>query len=145
MKSSKYMPLTILLLQLLLLSQSITQIGCNTNDPVVEENVEPGSRNYEWTIDTLKIPFNILTRIWGSSPADVWATGGGGGMDKTIWHFDGTKWSTDYISRPIVPTSIFGFGTDDVWLGGNQGLIWHYNGSIWSQHTKFEIPGYPYT
>ncbi|MCX6150727.1 MAG: hypothetical protein NTX22_09405 [Ignavibacteriales bacterium] len=146
MKLKKYMPLTILLLQLLFLSLPIGQTGCNTNEPnTQEEYVEPGSRNYEWTVDTLNIPFNTLTRIWGSSPTDVWATGGGGGLDKTIWHFDGTKWSTDNISKPIVPTSIFGFGTNDVWLGGDDGLIWHYNGSKWSQHTKFEIQNYSST
>jgi len=129
----------------LFLLYTLAFISCNTTEPIVEDNVVPGSRDYEWTVDTLNIPFNILTRIWGLSPTNVWATGGGGGMDKTIWHFDGTKWSTDNISRPVVPASIFGFTKNDVWIGGNQGLIWHYNGSTWGSYTKYEIQDYPYT
>jgi hypothetical protein len=129
-----------------IISTLIFNFSCKKSNPIEsDENIQPGSRDYEWTVDTLNIPFNTLTRIWGSSPNDIWATGGGGGLDQTIWHFDGTKWSTDHISRPIVPTSIFGFGTNDVWLGGNAGLIWHYDGSHWNQQTKFDIQNYPST
>jgi hypothetical protein len=104
------------------------------------ENLEPGRRDYVWNEDTLKIPFNLLSKMWGSSPNDIWAVGSGGGLDQTIWHYDGTHWSTDGISRSIPPTSIWGFSENDVWLGGQSGLIWHYNGSNWEEKLRLTPP-----
>ena len=50
---------------------------------------EPGRRDYVWTVDTIKIPYTFLQNISGSSSQDVWAVGPGGGLDQTIWHFNG--------------------------------------------------------
>ncbi|MDO8548583.1 MAG: hypothetical protein Q7S39_00325, partial [Ignavibacteria bacterium] len=69
-------------------------ISCN-NNPFKPPDDPPGRRDYTWTVDTLNIPFTNLTRIWGSSPMDVWAIGPGGDANKTIYHFDGEKWGTD--------------------------------------------------
>lgn len=113
---------------------------CDTTDPTDE--LTPGRRDYTWTVDTLNIPFTVLTRIWGSSPTDVWAIGPGGDLDKTIYHFDGVRWSTDGISRPLSPTAIFGFSNDNVWIGGRGGDIWNYNGSSWIKNTTITIPNY---
>ncbi len=106
-------------------------ISCNSNP--IESSSKPGRRDYVWTTDTIKIPFSYLFKMWGSSPVDVWAVGQGGGLDQTIWHFDGTNWKTDGISRRISPVSIYGFSSNDIWLGGNSGLIWHYNGFDWEE------------
>lgn len=125
----------------------ILNISCDKNvitDPAEQDNAIPGSRNYTWTVDTLNIPMNMLSRLWGTSPTDIWATGQGGGLDKTIHHFDGSKWYCDNISRLLVPKSIFGFGTNDVWIGG-ENYFWHYNGTQWSFYSKFTIEGYDIT
>ncbi len=44
------------------------------NNPVTPPVDEAGSRDYIWTVDTINYP-NSITRIWGSSPSDVWAVG----------------------------------------------------------------------
>jgi hypothetical protein len=98
----------------------------------------PGRRDYVWTVDTVKIPMTLLYRIWGSSPSDVWAVGPGGGLDQTIWHYDGVKWKTDGVSRNIAPRSVFGFSNNDVWICGQEGKIWHFNGSNWQQSGQYQ-------
>lgn len=114
--------------------------SCNTTEPT--DDLKPGRRDYTWTIDTVKIPFNDLTRIWGSAPNDVWAVGSGGGLDQTIWHYNGITWQTDGISRGIIPNSIFGFSTNDVWLAGSEGKIWHYDGNVWAFNYEYKKNGF---
>lgn len=113
---------------------------CNSTEPTDELN--PGRRDYGWSIDTLNIPFTVLTRIWGNTPTDVWAVGPGGDKDKTIYHFNGSRWSTDGINRPLSPTSIFGFATNNVWIGGQGGELWNYDGNSWKKYFSLNIPGY---
>jgi len=113
---------------------------CNITEPT--DNLKPGRRDYTWTVDTLNIPFTVLTRIWGSSPSDVWAIGPGGDLDKTIYHFDGVRWSNDGISRPLSPTTIFGFSASDVWICGLGGDIWNYNGIDFIKKTTITILNY---
>lgn len=113
---------------------------CDSSEPV--DDLKPGRRDYVWTVDTINIPFTTLQRIWGSSPTDVWAIGPGGDLDKTIYHFDGARWSTDGISRPLSPTTIFGFSASNVWICGRGGDIWNYNGSNWIKNTTITIPDY---
>jgi ssDNA-specific exonuclease RecJ len=103
------------------------------DDGPTEPNVEPGSRDYTWEVDTLNIPFTYLHRIWGTSPNDVWVIGPGGDLDKTIYHYNGEEWSNDGVSRAISPFSIWGFGSNEVWLGGLEGRIWHFNGLEWRE------------
>lgn len=119
----------------------ILPLSCsNPTDPY--DNLQPGRRDYVWTVDTLNIPFTVLTRIWGSSPTDVWAIGPGGDLDKTIYHFDGASWSNDGISRPLSPTAIFGFSNSNVWIGGLGGDIWNYNGIDYLKIATVTIPNY---
>jgi hypothetical protein len=119
----------------------LTQNSCDDN-PVNGNDIQPGRRDYVWTVDTLNIPFTNLTRIWGSSPKDVWAIGPGGDADKTIYHFDGEKWKTDGISRPLAPTAIYGFGPNSLWIGGRGGEFWFYNGNSWTKKSVLTIEGY---
>ena len=53
----------------------LSLISCNTTEPV--DNIQSGRRDYEFTFDTVKVPFSYLSRIWGTSPTDVWAVGAG--------------------------------------------------------------------
>ncbi|MFA3784240.1 hypothetical protein ABRY23_14365 [Melioribacteraceae bacterium 4301-Me] len=105
--------------------------SCNSN-PVIPPEIQPGRRDYTWTVDTVNYP-NYLTRIWGSSPTDVWCVGPAGDLYRTIWHFDGEKWSTDNIFRPISPASVFGFSNDNVYIGTGRGKIWHFDGTVWTE------------
>ncbi len=117
---------------------------CSTTEPHDDE-IKPGSRNYEWTLDTLKLnngDFLFLTRMWASSPNDVWAIGTGDVSRNLIWHFDGNKWMTDSIPRGMSPTGIFGFGSNNVWLGTAEGAFWHFNGSTWSEFSQHSITGF---
>jgi hypothetical protein len=119
------------LLPAVFIALAVISCSCDTTEPPLSDNIPPGRRDYSWTVDTLNYPYNTITRIWGSSPSDVWAISSGGDLDKTIFHFDGNNWTTDFISRPISPHSIFGFAPDDIWMGGGNGKIWRYNGSSW--------------
>ena len=77
------------LIRILFTISLLSLTNCKENSINGDDNLEPGRRDYTWTVDTLNIPFTSLTRIWGSSPMDVWAIGPGGDADKTIYHFDG--------------------------------------------------------
>jgi hypothetical protein len=125
---------------LFFISLFVISISCDSTEPTDE--LKPGRRDYVWTVDTLNIPFTTLQRIWGSSPSDVWTIGPGGDLDKTIYHFDGISWSNDGISRPLSPTSIFGFSNSEVWIGGRGGNIWLFDGFDWRSHTQIIIPGF---
>jgi hypothetical protein len=98
------------------------------------ENVQPGSRNYTWTVDTVITPMNSLGSIWGASPNDIW-TGGQGGTGWTrLFHYDGVRWTnwSEYIGCTI--NTLYGFSANDVWMGGEDGKIWHFDGSHWTEN-----------
>lgn len=118
----------------------IMSISCNDNPVGPGNDPPPGRRDYTWTVDTLAIPFMSFNRIWGSSPQDVWIVGPGGDLDKTIYHYDGSSWQTDGISRPVSPLSVWGFAENDVWIGAADGKLWHYDGSAWIEDTMFVRP-----
>jgi hypothetical protein len=125
---------------LIILGFLISQ-GCKKN-PLAPSEGTPGRRDYTWTVDTIKIPFNYLGRITGSGPNDVYAVGPGGGLDETIWHYDGNRWSTDGVSRLISPHCIFSLGVNDVWIAGSEGRVWHYDGGNWSESLDFKKDNY---
>jgi len=133
-------PVVILLTFFLL----VITISCNTIEPQ-EDNTPAGRRDYEWTVDTIEVPFNYFTKLSGSSSSDVWAVGPGGGLDETLWHFDGTTWYTDGISRMISPLCIKSFARNNVWIAGYEGNIWRYNGYDWKSAYKFTKSGYRVT
>ncbi|MDD3716348.1 MAG: hypothetical protein PHT46_04495 [Candidatus Marinimicrobia bacterium] len=106
---------------------------------------EPGSRNYVWEIDTLYMPMNYISSVWGASPNDLWAIGAGGTDNDRLLHYDGTNWST-YTNEVIKCTgnTIFGFSEDNIWMGGGAewpdigGAIWHYDGQKWDKHFIYD-------
>jgi hypothetical protein len=95
----------------------------------LESDSQPGRRDYVWTVDTIKITFNVLDRLWASSSSDIWAVGHGGSLDQSIWHYDGTKWKPSSISGAIIPLTVYGFYPNDIWFGGSEGFIKHYDGN----------------
>jgi hypothetical protein len=114
----------------------LSLFSCNTTEPPLNDDTQPGRRDYTWNIDTLTTPpYTLVRRMWGSGPNDVWAILSGADLDETIWNYDGSNWTTDGVFRSIEPASIFGFEPDNIWLGGHQGEIWHYNGSSWEPNT----------
>ena len=125
---------------------TLTSISFNCSENTVDSTdlLPPGRRDYTWTVDTLFIPFTVLQRIWGSSPTDVWAIGPGGDADKTIYHFDGTEWKNDGISRPLAPTSIWGSAPDNIWIGSGGGDIWRFDGVNWLKNSTLILEGYNY-
>jgi len=105
--------------------------NCNNNSVAPPED-QPGRRDYTWTVDTVNYP-NSINRLWGSSPSGLWAVGPAGNLKKTIWHYDGEKWSTDGIFRLISATSIFGFSKYNVFIGTHGGQIWHFDENGWKE------------
>ena len=89
---------------------------------------------------------NYISSIWGATPDDVWAIGGGGTQYDRLLHYDGTKWST--YTKEVIWCSgltLFGFSADDVWMGGGAGWlergagIWHYDGVEWKQNYVYSL------
>lgn len=77
--------------------------------------------------------------IWGNSPTDLWAAGGG------IAHFDGASWTS--VSLSIDPANLWGglngvsgSGSANVLAVGDAGRILRYQGSAWSSMTT--VPEY---
>jgi len=127
----------------LLVLVTINTISCKTTstEPVIDPIIEnpPGTRNYEWTIDTLNTPSVDLYRLWGASYDDLWVVGYGGVMENFVWHYNGKQWARNnfYLNGRIVPFSIWGFSGNDIWMTGydrNSASIWHGDGLNWKPH-----------
>ncbi len=103
------------------------------------KKIEPGRRDYLWTVDTLDIYYPTY-KIWGSSPTDVWSINESD-LYNSIWHYDGNRWSTDGVFRFIAPRAIFGFSSNNVFLGGIDGKIWQFDGYNWKQIAQLTKEG----
>lgn len=116
--------------------------SCNNNP--VDPQPQPGRRDYTWTIDEIKPGDEslYLGRIWGSSPSDVWAIGSSSWTATSIWHFNGVNWRCDSTSRNIQPFAIFGFLSNEVWLGNSNSTIWKYDGTKWLQYGEYKVNGF---
>ncbi|MCL4551746.1 MAG: hypothetical protein M1495_24625, partial [Bacteroidetes bacterium] len=105
--------------------------SCNSNP--LEAPVVPMTRDYVWSVDTI-LNYAYMNKLWGSSPRDVWAIGQPGIWSKSIWHFNGTNWSTDNVVRSFVPHSIYGFSVNNIiWIGGSSGKIWNNQSGYWKE------------
>ncbi len=128
--------LTVLAAGILLAFNSCSESG------IGPKIIEPGRRDYVWTVDTIKIFSNYIHSIWGSDPRNIWGVGPGGSLTETIWHYDGNKWKTDKVGRNISPYCVYGFSKNDVWIAGQNGKIWHWDGNNWSQNYQHTINGF---
>ena len=128
------------ILKLYLLTVALSLLGLASCD-LFTPKPEPGSRNYVWEIDTLYMPMNYISTVWGASPNNLWAMGAGGTHNDRLLHYNGTGWST-YTNEVIWCSgqTLFGFSEDDIWMGGQAGWldhgagIWHYDGIKWEQN-----------
>jgi hypothetical protein len=137
----KVLNINILIILVILLSFQ----SCKSPTAPKIYNTPPGSRNYTWVMDTLKIPDGTgiyPSRIWGSSAQDVWAVGDAYLNELCIWHFDGTSWKTTPANQYIDPRGIFGFGKNDVWIASTDGAFWHYTGTTWSKFCETKIDSF---
>lgn len=132
--------------------------GCK-DEPLPPEIIKD-PRTYSWSVDTLSYPGSFQTSmkdIWGSSPTDVYIVGHNDSPGPgTMFHFDGTKWSTTKfhsgeggpISGPVSLTAVCGFSKNDIWVVGERiytnptpppnfldsSLALHYDGVSWKEH-----------
>lgn len=114
------------------------------NSTTGPEELQLSRRDYTWMVDTVRIPYSDLTRLWGSAYNDVWISGHTASYGTNLYHFTGGLWAWDGKYKQIMPFSIFGFGPNDVWMGGEDLELWHYDG-LWKRFTRLDIPGYDYT
>jgi hypothetical protein len=84
----------------------------------ISDDVQPGRRAYVWVVDTVYTPSNSFSDFFGLSPSNLW-TANPGDVDKIVYHYDGTKWNTDLISRPFSPFQFIVL-IKCVWSGGYQ-------------------------
>jgi len=141
----------------LFLVLSLASFACrddttNTSQPI--NTIQPGKRNYVWSIDSIEygnLPSTIqLESIWGSSSKDVWgAAGDAPDVRDCLWHYDGVKWSRATAGTPITEFTgnktvyaVWGSSKSDVWAAGrkiNQGVLsgflMHYDGMAWTDAT----------
>ena len=119
---------------ILLTAIGIILIFNSCNESVLgPEKIEPGRRDYVWSVDTLDIYYPSY-KLWGSSPTDVWSINESD-LYNSIWHYNGNKWSTDGVFRLLLPHAIFGFSYNNIYASGD-GAIWKYDGSSWKQVEK---------
>jgi len=109
------------------------------------EKLEPGRRDYTWTIDTLKFPtgeFATLYSIWGTDPNNIWASGSGSSNQYRLWHYSNGNWNNIEIGFSILEaTKLFGFNNSNIWLGTAFGIIAHYDGIKWTSLGNLSPPG----
>lgn len=76
-----------------------------------------------------------LYDVWGSAADDLYVVGSsaGTGIFKTgvAFHYDGSSWAK--TDAPVVLSSVWGTGPEDVWAVGPEGTVVHYDGTEWSQ------------
>jgi hypothetical protein len=113
------------------------------------DNTPPGRRDYTWMVDTLTklYPYNSYYTLWGTSATNLWCIGKDGDVNKMILHYDGITWKNfEYPGQGMEPWSIFGFSTDDFWVGGGFGDIYRYNNGQFNQFgDNLRLEGYPGT
>jgi hypothetical protein len=73
--------------------------------------------------------------LWGASPAEVWAVGGGAsGTGAFAWRLDGDAFRADAtfpaeVAAGHAAFKVWGRAEDDVWIVGTAGLVLHWDGA----------------
>jgi hypothetical protein len=81
----------------------------------------------QWTRISDDPDDNVLSSIWGASPQDLWAIGGG-----IMLHGDGTTWDVVEINGLHSYGAIWGTASDDIYLVGAAGVARHFDGTTWT-------------
>jgi hypothetical protein len=132
---------------LLFLLFFVILISCKKTSTEPEQNYEPGRRDYTWTIDAINSgkEYLYLGNIWGISSKDIWAVGNSSWSTTSIWHYNNAQWKCDSLPRYVDPLTVFGFSSNEVWLGNANSTIWKYNGFTWSKFGEYKLTGYDRT
>jgi hypothetical protein len=71
-----------------------------------------------------------LMSVWGTGPADVWATGSdaGDGKGGLVLHYDGVRWERRVLGVSADLWWVNGIAGGPVFLGGSKGAIVRYDG-----------------
>lgn len=120
-----------------------TAFSCN-DDVVVPPELQPGRRDYTWTVDTLKPAEgrSLPSRMWGVNANDIWAVGLSYLNAYCIWHFDGQRWTNYTPDKYIDPRGLWGTASNNIWIGSTDGAFWHYDGFKWTKFSETVIPNY---
>ena len=81
---------------------------------------------------------NQLRAIWGTASNDIFGAGDYG----TIFHYNGTSWSTMTSGIPQTIYGVWGSSGSNVFAVADSGKIIRYNGSTWSAMTSPTAIGY---
>ncbi|NWF88209.1 MAG: hypothetical protein HXY50_01970 [Ignavibacteriaceae bacterium] len=124
------------LLKIAVMGVAILLNTCNTTEPQYDV-IAPGRRDYSWKVDTLAGLNSPRFRMWGSSPTDIWATTSSN-WEVSISHFDGRVWSSFGVPGIVQPNAIYGFSSNNIFLGDENGKIWRYCGNNWILFAEIE-------
>ena len=111
-----------------LLPALIIFISTCDDNPVDKEEQQQNSRDYTWTIDTIKSGSiqTYMNSMWGSSSNNVWTSGYDSDNSKCIYFFDGTRWSSVNYPPTYFTKSFYaveGSGTNNVFFVGAAGYF----------------------
>ena len=120
----------------------LTFNSCDTPTEFIDDTV-PGRRDYVWTVDTLDAPGNFYYNLWGSSPTDVW-TVSASNWEKSIFHFNGERWSAYQVAGLFNMTALYGFSAENIFVGADNGSIWRYDGNNWNFFVRLKKEGADY-
>jgi hypothetical protein len=113
--------------------------ACDEN-PINGDNVKPGRRDYTWTVDTLDGLNSPRFRMWGSSPSDIWATTTSN-WNVSISHFNGSQWTSYGVPGLIQPNGVYGFTSNNILIGAENGQIWRFDGNSWNLFAELTKDG----
>ena len=105
-------------------------IGCQDDGSGPPPPPPKDPRTYTWTVDTLQHPESfqtMMTRIWGSSPNNVYVVGHNDVGKRKMYHYDGQRWDVvpltqnegGPIDRPNL-SDVFGFSTSNIYVVGDR-------------------------
>jgi hypothetical protein len=124
-----------------LILTSLVLSSCKKNPVASDDNVQPGRRDYVWSIDSIdydSIPGIIeLNSIWGSSVNDIWGAGFTEDVRNCFWHYDGIKWSRAVWNTPITEYGNGSKSVGGVW-GTAQNDVWAFGGRLFSNPERIE-------
>lgn len=123
-----------------LISLLLIAVNCDTTAPPTND-IQPGRRDYVWTVDTLTVPpgyLFYLWNFWGADTSNIWLAGQG---DKpyNLWRYNGIEWEPFPQSIYGSFGAIFGFSASNIWIAGTA-TIQHYNGTIWEKANNTDYP-----
>jgi hypothetical protein len=107
--------------------------GSAANDIWAAGSVDGGSSplwHYDGTAWTQAVAPALdgygISGLIGFCASDIWASGQGGASGGAVFHYDGQTWSLvdTGVSVPLLFT-ISGVGTNDLWVGGQDGALLH--------------------